>query len=679
MNFNNRKNIIIILISLVCLVYLLRLFQMQILDDQWKLRAQEIAEKRKYITPPRAVMFDRNGKQVVTNKAYYNLMFCEQEMYDFDTVSFANLVGMTLNDVRIRFARIRENEGYDIDPRTGLRTQPRYRKERSYAFIKELSAESIADIAPHLDRFPGVYETVTSMRHYPYIAAGNILGYLAETNTEEIKKDPFYRPGDYIGKSGIEKFYEKELRGRKGVHYVVTSAFNNAIESYAGGKYDTVAMQAPALKLSLDIELQMYGEQLMDNKLGCIVAIEPSSGEILAMVSSPSFDPNLFVGRANIAKNYPLLASDPKKPLFPRPLQAEYPPGSIFKLTQALIGLQEGVINEYSSFPCNRELVKCHDHPTATSVAKAVQMSCNPYFYAVTRRILHQHKDKNIFVDAEIGLSLWAKYLHSFGLGVKLETDIAAIRPGLIPDPNYYNNLFPSKSRPYGRHRWNFSTIRSNSIGQGEVKVTPLQMANLAAIIANRGWYITPHIVKSIGEDGPLSQFTEKHKTMVAPQHYDPVIEGMRMAVSDAGGTARRARVEGVIVCGKTGTAQNPHGNDHSVFIAFAPKDNPQIAIAVFIENAGFGGTWAAPIASLIIEQYLYREVKNKEQEQRIMNASFEHQRKLILQKDTTTQKATEATQKTIQNESKKTQIDKQEVLEIPFLYEPKRKDHPQR
>jgi len=683
MNFNTRKNIIIILISLVCVVYLARLFYMQVLDDQWKLRAQEIAEKRRYITPPRAVMFDRFGKQVVSNKAYYNLMFCEQDMINFDTLAFAHLLGMTKTEVYDRFADIREKEGYDIDPRTGLRTKSRYRRERSYAFLKELSAEFISDIAPHLDKFPGVYEVVTSMRHYPYPAAGNILGYLAETTSEDIKEDVFYRPGDYIGKSGVEKFYEKELRGIKGVHYVVTSAFNNAIESYAGGKYDTVALQAAALELSLDIELQMYGEALMKNKLGSIVAIEPSSGEILAMISSPSFDPNLFVGRANIAKHYPLLATNPKKPLFPRPLQAEYPPGSIFKLTQALIGLQEEVINEHSSFPCNRELVKCHDHPTATSVARAVQMSCNPYFYYVTRRILHQEKNKNSFVDAEIGLALWNKYLHSFGLGVKMESDIAGIRPGLIPDPNYYNNLFPSKSRPYGRHHWNFYTIRSNSIGQGEVKVTPLQMANLATIIANRGWYITPHVVKSIGENGPLAQFTVKHNTMVESKYYEPIIEGMRMAVNEGGGTARRAKMEDIVVCGKTGTAQNPHGNDHSVFIAFAPMEKPKIAIAVFIENAGFGGTWAAPLASLMIEQYIYREVKNKEQEQRIMETSFDHQRKISVKKDTTNNNSinrnTNSPEDSLHRIPIKMPTQIQNNLEIPLINEPKRKDHPQR
>mgnify|MGYP000910981429 CR=1 FL=1 len=621
MNFDNRKYVITIFISIIGIVYILRLFQMQVVDEQWKLRAQEIAEKRRLITPPRAAMFDRNGKKVVSNKAYYNLKFIEKEIVDLDTLEFGKLVGMTVDQVKQRFEEIKVREGYDKNPKTGIRDVPRYRRERPYVFLKELTAEEIAHIAPHLDRFPGFYEEVTSMRDYPFSGGANILGYLAETNQSEIEKDRFYRSGDNIGKAGVEKYYERELRGRKGVHYIVTSALNNVIESYAGGKYDTTAIQADPLTLGMDIDLQVYGEQLMKNKMGCIVAIEPSSGEILAMVSAPSYDPNLFVGKSNIAKNYPILVNDPKKPLFPRPLQAEYPPGSIFKLTQALIGMQEGVIDENASFPCTQSMVGCHSHPTATSVAKGIQMSCNPYFYYVTRKILQQGKSKNAFVDAEIGLTKWADYLHSFGLGEKLDSDIAAIRPGLIPDPNYYNNLFPSKRRPYGRHQWAFSTIRSNSIGQGEVKLTPLQMGNLAAIMANRGWYITPHIVKSIGDNGPLEQFKVKHYTKVDSKYYRPVVEGMRMAVNEAGGTARRAKIEGITVCGKTGTAQNPHGEDHSVFIAFAPMDNPKIAIAVFVENAGFGGTWAAPIASLMMEKFINGEVKDTEKEKRVLEA----------------------------------------------------------
>lgn len=616
MNLDSRKYVIVVFMVLIGVVYAVRLFQMQVVDDKWKVRAQEIAEKRRFITPPRAVMFDRNGKKVVTNKAYYNLMFVEDNIKNLDTVAFGKLVGMTVEEVRNKFKEIKEREGY-YTRKDGKKT-PNYQSIRPYAFLKELTNDEISMIAPHLDKFPGFYEQVTSMRNYPYSGGANILGYLAETNKEEIEADPYYRSGDNIGKAGIEKYYEKELRGRKGVHYIVTSAMNNAIEPYAGGKYDTAAVQSDALTLGMDIDLQVYGEQLMQNKKGCIVAIEPSSGEILAMVSAPSYDPNLFVGKSNISKNYATLLNDPDKPLFPRPLQAEYPPGSIFKLIQALIGMQEGVITKDASFPCTKSMVGCHSHPTATNVSRGVQMSCNPYFYYVTRKIIHQGKKKNHFEDAEVGLANWAKYMHSFGLGQKLDADISGLRPGLIPDPAFYDKW-------YGHHAWAFSTIRSISIGQGEVKLTPLQMANVAVIMANRGWYYTPHIVKSIGGKGPLDQFKVKHQTMVDPVHFPPVIEGMRMAVNEGGGTARRARIEGMIVCGKTGTAQNPHGEDHSVFICFAPMENPKIAVAVFIENAGFGGTWAAPIASLMIEKYLRGTISDTEKEKRILEAILDN------------------------------------------------------
>lgn len=587
---------------------------MQVIDDSWKLRAQEVAEIRKYIVPPRAVMFDRNGKKVVSNKAYYNLKFIERDIKNLDTVEFAKLIGWTVQEIRDRFQEIKDKEGFDTKS-DGTKVS-RYRKSRSYVFLTEITDLEISKIAPRLDEFPGFYEEVTSMRNYPYNSGANILGYVQETKPEELE-DPFYRRGDHIGRTGVERYYEKELRGQKGVHYINRSAMNDAIEPYADGKYDTMAIQAPALTLGIDIELQAYGEKLMQNKKGCIVAIEPSTGEILAMVSSPSYDPNLFVGKSNISKNYMKLLQDPDKPLFPRPLAAEYPPGSIFKLIQSLIGMQEGVITPDASFPCTKSMVGCHNHPQASSVSKGIQMSCNPYFYYVTRKIIHQGKSKNHFEDAEIGLRNWVKYMHSFGLGHKLETDVSGLRPGLIPDPAFYDKW-------YGHHAWAFSTIRSISIGQGEVKLTPLQMANVAVIMANRGWFYTPHIVKSIGDKGPLEQFTKKNQAMVDKQHYPPVVEGMRMAVNEPGGTARLARIKDMVVCGKTGTAQNPHGKDHSVFIAFAPMDNPKIAISVFIENAGFGGTWAAPIASLMIEKYIRGSISDEAKEKRILEAVLE-------------------------------------------------------
>lgn len=618
MNLDGRKYVILVFIILVGVVYLVRLFFMQVMDDSWKLRAQEIAEKRQEITPPRGIVFDRNGKKIVTNRSYYNLMMRQADIKDLDTVEFAKLLGWTPQEVKNRFWQIRKKEGKYYN-KLRKKYEENYREDRWYPFIEELTIDEITRIAPHLEKFPGFQEDLTSMRYYPYAGGANIFGYLSEVSQEELDADPekFYRRGNHIGRAGIERFYEKELRGRKGIKYIVTSANQNAIESYAGGKYDTTAKQSPPLYMGLDIRLQVYGEKLMVNKRGCIVAIEPSSGEILALVSSPSFDPNRLVGKQNIGKYYPKLVTDESKPLYPRPLAAEYPPGSIFKLLQALIGLQEGVITPESGFPCTKSMVGCHNHPSAGNLPDGIKHSCNPYFYYVTRRVIQQGKQRSMFADAEVGLNHWYEYMKRFGLGETFDSDITGLRPGLIPNAAYYDEW-------YGHHAWAFSTIRSISIGQGEIKVTPLQMANIAALIANRGWYYTPHFVRSIGDKGPLPQFRVKHKTMVDAQHYSPIIEGMRRAVYAPGGTAHRAAfAEDIIVCGKTGTAQNPHGEDHSIFIAFAPMDKPKIAIAVFIENAGFGGVWAAPTASLMMEKYLKGKISDKEKEKRILTANL--------------------------------------------------------
>jgi penicillin-binding protein 2 len=547
-------------------------------------------------------------------------MMVEDNIVDLDTVAFAKLIGWNVQEVRDRFEAIVKGEGTYYNRHTG-KTTSNYQSIRAYPFIKELTADEISQIAPHLENYPGFYEEVSSMRYYPNANAANILGYLAEVTQNEIDNDDFYKPGDRIGRAGIERYYELQFRGEKGVKYIVTSALNNTVGSYENGKYDTTAVQAPPIQLGLDIDLQGYGEKLMQGKRGCIVAIEPSSGEILSLVSSPSYDPNLLVGNRLIRENYPKLVNDPDKPLFPRPLASEYMPGSTFKLIQSLIGLQEGVINKDSGFPCNKSIVGCHNHPSAQSVTQAVQMSCNPYFYAVTRRIIQQGKKRSSFEDARIGLQKWSEYMHSFGLGVKLDTDITGLRSGVIPDPEYYD-------RWYGHLGWKFSTIRSISIGQGEVQLTPLQLANIAAIMANRGWYYTPHFVKSIGDNGPLDKYKKKLYTMVDRKHFDPVVEGMRRVVWEPGGTARRARIDGITVCGKTGTVENYKGSvkqkNHSVFIAFAPMDNPVIAISVFVENAGGGGgTWAAPIASLMIEKYINGEVKSTAKETRILEAEL--------------------------------------------------------
>ena len=595
-------------------MYIFRLFYMQVIDDSWSNRAHQISEKRREITPPRAVIFDRNETKIVANKTYFNLMVIEDKMGpDFDTLSFAKLIGWSKKEIHERFAEIVKGEGIYYNRHNDTRIS-NYQRIRPYPFLKELTKEEMARIAPYLDGFPGFFEEETSMRYYPYPNGANILGYLSEVNAREVKEDKFYKPSYNIGRSGLERYYEKELRGLKGVHYVVRSALNNDVKKYEDGIYDTVARQAPPIQLGLDIKLQAYGEKLMQNKKGCIVAIEPKSGEILSMVSAPSFDPNLLVGRKNVSEYYPKLLKNEDKPLYPRPTQAEYPPGSIFKLVQSLVGLQEGVLEANTSFACNKSLVGCHNHPAPNSIERAVQYSCNPYFYYAVKRIIQQGKENSIFKDAAFGLNLWEKYMHSFGFGEKLKSDLTGLRAGIIPNTAFYD-------RWYGKHRWAFSTIRSIAIGQGEVKMTPLHMANLAAIMANRGWYYDPHFAKKIG-DTPMRSF-KKHQTMVDAKHFEPVISGMWRVVNENAGTAGRARIEGVEVCGKTGTVQNPHGKDHSVFIAFAPKENPTIAIAVIVENAGFGGTWAAPIASLMIENYLLKDCKSPEKEKRVLEANL--------------------------------------------------------
>src|SRR5690554_4769936 len=619
MNLENRKLVFIFMFIFVGVAFIVRLFYMQVIDDQWIERSIEVARRKVTIKPPRGVFYDRNGEKIVANKTYYNLMFVEDDIEDFDTAAFANLIGMPKDSISIRFNEIKRSlDRKTRSRRTGNDTIVNdYRSYLPYAFLSELSADEIAKIAVDLPDFKGFYESPISMRNYPFPNGANIFGYLNEINYEELNADrSFYRLGDFIGRSGLEKYYEHTLRGKKGTKVILTSSRGKLVDNFAGGKLDTNAQQGPPLHLGIDIILQAYGEALMKNKLGSIVAIEPATGEILAMVSAPSYDPNLMVGSRNIRTNYQKLYKDTLKPFYPRPLAAEYPPGSIFKVVQALIGLQEGVITENSGFPCTRSMVGCHNHPPATSVSKALQYSCNPYFYYEVKKIIQQGKYSNNFKDAAEGLAIWEKCMHSFGLGVRPETDIFGLRSGVIPNVAFYNHW-------YGEYRWAFSTIRSNSIGQGEVKLTPLQMANIAAIVANEGFYYEPHLVKNIGDNGPLEKFKHKKQTMVEAKYFKAIKEGMLGAVNEPHGTARRARIDDVLVAGKTGTAQNPHGEDHSVFMAFAPYDNPKIAIAVFVENAGFGGTWAAPIASLMMEKYLTGEIKDVLKEQRIIEKRF--------------------------------------------------------
>ena len=602
MNLSNRKFIVGIIFLVIGLIFIIRLFNVQVLDDRYKSESDHNVLREVTQYPARGLIYDRNDELLVYNEAAYDLMILPKQVKELDTLALCNLLEIEKEVFLEKFIKAKK-----------------YSRYKPSTFLKEISSISYAKIQEQLYNYPGFFVDTRTLRKYPRNSAAHILGYIGEVNQSVIEKKPYYRSGDYIGKSGLEYSYEEVLRGIRGVKRVLVDVHNREKGTYKDGAKDTMAITGTILRTTLDIFLQEYGELLMQNKKGSIVAIEPSTGEVLSLVSAPNYDPNMLVGRA-VGKNYPALIKDTLKPLFNRALMAKYPPGSIFKTVQAMVGLQAGVINVNSGFACNKAMVGCHNHPNAGSVAASVKMSCNPYYYNVFKRLIQQNKATSIYKDSEIGLGIWATQIKKFGFGTRLETDLPSIKRGVVPGVGFYN-------RWYGEGRWAYSTIRSLGIGQGEVEVIPLQMANLSAIIANRGYYYTPHFIKELdGVDTIPQKFRKKHSIDIDKEHINTVISGMYGVVYEPGGTARRARIhESIVVCGKTGTAQNPHGQDHSVFIAFAPKENPKIAIAVYVENAGGGGSWAAPIASLMIEQYLTDSisVKNLKKQKRILDANF--------------------------------------------------------
>jgi penicillin-binding protein 2 len=602
MNLSNRKFIVGIIFLVIGIIFIIRLFNVQVLDDKYKSESDHNVLREVTQYPARGLIYDRNGELLVYNEAAYDLMILPKQVKELDTLTLCALLEIEKETFLEKFIKAKK-----------------YSRYKPSTFLKEISSISYANIQEQLYKYPGFFVQTRTLRRYPRNSAAHILGYIGEVNQSVIEKKPYYRSGDYIGKSGLEYSYEEVLRGIRGVKRVLVDVHNREKGSYKDGAKDTMAVTGTILRTTLDIVLQEYGELLMQNKKGSIVAIEPSTGEVLALVSAPNYDPNMLVGRA-VGKNYPTLSRDTLNPLFNRALMAKYPPGSIFKTVQAMVGLQAGVINVNSGFACNKSMVGCHNHPNAGSVAASVKMSCNPYYYHVFKRLIQQKKATSIYKDSEIGLGIWATQIKKFGFGTRLETDLPSIKRGVVPGVDFYN-------RWYGEGRWAYSTIRSLGIGQGEVEVIPLQMANLSAIIANRGYYYTPHFIKGLeGVDTIPQKFRKKHSIDIDKEYINTVIGGMYGVVYESGGTARRARIhKSIVVCGKTGTAQNPHGQDHSVFIAFAPKDNPKIAIAVYVENAGGGGSWAAPIASLMIEQYLTDSisVKNLKKEKRILDANF--------------------------------------------------------
>jgi penicillin-binding protein 2 len=598
-NLSNRKFTIGLIFLVIGFIFLIRLFNVQVLNDKYKTDSDHNVLREIVQYPARGLIYDRNGLLLVYNEAAYDLMVIPKQVEEMDTVAFCELLGVSKENFIQKYTKARN-----------------YSRYKPSVFEKEISSEEYAKIQEKLYDYPGFFVQTRTLRKYPRKSAAHILGYIGEVNQSDVEKNKYYKSGDYIGKSGIELSYEELLRGKRGVKRILVDVHNREKGSFNGGLSDTMAVTGQTIYTTIDAELQEYGELLMGNKKGSIVAIEPETGEILALVSAPAYDPNKLVGR-DVKKNYPVLLNDEVKPLFNRALMASYPPGSIFKTVQALIGMQEGVITENSGFPCIKSNVGCHNHPTASDVSSSIKMSCNPYYYSVFKRILMQGKSKSIFKDSEIGLANWSLKVKKFGLGQRLQTDLPAIKSGYVPDVEFYNKW-------YGEGRWAFSTIYSLSIGQGEMGIIPLQMANLAAIISNRGYYYTPHLIKEVKDQDTIpSIFRIKNDVGIDAKYFNPILDGMQRVVEEAGGTARRAKIDSVEVCGKTGTAQNPHGEDHSIFMAFAPKNNPKIAIAVFIENAGFGGTWAAPIASLMMEKYLHDTIADPIKEKRILEANL--------------------------------------------------------
>lgn len=608
--YKERSTVIQVVVVAFAFFFLLRLFYLQIVSGENDKMARANAINDIDIFPTRGLVYDRNEKLIVHNEAIYDIMITPRDLKKVDTLKFCEVMGITQDDFLLRVQRMKAAPGYS----------PR----RPMPFMKQISHKDIVKFVEAQNFFPAFFYQARSIRHYPDACAANILGDVGEVDQKQIDgSEGYYRPGDYVGKNGIEKIYEKQLGGIRGKREVLVDKFGKEIGAFEGGKNDVQAKAGNNIITSIDIELQKYGEALMKNKKGSIVAIEPSTGEILALVSSPSFDPNILVGAIR-GENFKKLNNDSLKPLYPRPTMAFYPPGSTFKPLVGLIALQEGVQGVEYTVPCNGmyyfaglSLHCSHHHPSATNIMYALQQSCNPYFWQTFRNTI---ESRNYNKTSEI-YGKWVKYCNSFGLGVKTGIDLPSESSGNIPSVKYFNKI-------YGVDSWHSSTIISLGIGQGEITLTPLQMANLFATIANHGYYFTPHLVKQIldVETGKnVMPSPEKHVTLIDRMHFGPVVEGLFQVVE--AGTARSARVEGITMCGKTGTAQNPHGDDHSMFAGFAPKDNPKIAIAVVVENGGFGATYAAPIASLMVEKYLNDSIATKRLpiEKRMLEADLLH------------------------------------------------------
>lgn len=599
--YQGRRWVIILIIIFIGAIFIVRLFYIQVLDDKWIVRAENITYSEKVIKPSRGLIYDRNGKLLVTASQVYDIWVTPREIRKVDTAELCEVLALTREEFDEKLLKARDYASY-----------------KASLFLEGVSNEDYGRMVTRLNHYSGFETKINTQRGYPHDVGAHVLGYIRKISGKQFEKgqseegENYYIMDDYIGITGLEKVYEKELRGERGsLGYLKDRLGNQKTELKT-----KLAKEGKDLYSTIDLDLQIFGEQLMQNKKGCIVAIEPSTGEILTMVSAPSYSPKGMVGR-NFSKNWSAMnRNDSLKPLINRGVyNSHYRPGSIFKLVQALVAMQDGIIDVNTGFTCNKSFIGCHNHEHPSSVRIAIKHSCNPYFYQVYKKLIMRGESNSVFTDSRIGLTKWRESVKSFGLGVKLETDLPGVKTGQIPDTTFYDNV-------YGRRRWAFSTIYSNSIGEGEIGVSPLQMANLAAILANKGYYYTPHLVKKIGVDGDKKDiFKEKHYTVVDSSYFTPVREAMEEVVLS--GTARRAQIDSISVCGKTGTVENKTFNDHSVFIAFAPKENPKIAIAVYVEYGTWGGTWAAPIASVMIEKYLNEQLskRGEKKAQRILDA----------------------------------------------------------
>jgi penicillin-binding protein 2 len=581
--YAGRKYVIGGMIVLAGIIFLVRLFFIQVVESSYKSTAERNARHIEIQYPARGLIFDRNGEILVYNEAAYDLMVTPRQLQSFDTADFCRILEIPRDEVVER-----------------IRTASKYSMFKPSIFMRQISSVTYAVLQEKLYKFPGFFVQPRTLRKYPRDMAAHALGFVGEVSEEDIEMNDYYQMGDYIGVSGIELAYEEALRGVKGQKVYLVDVHNRVKGSFQGGRVDRKAEVGKNLVSTLDGDLQEYGEKLMGKFRGSIVALEPSTGEVLALVTSPAYAPSLLVGRVR-TENFLKLSEDTLKPWFNRALMAFYAPGSTFKTVNGSIALQEGVITTASEYYCDLGFhmggysVACHMHPSPLEFRGAVQYSCNAYFNFVYRAILTDPR----FGSTAEAYQNWRRHVLSFGFGDYLHSDFVHELPGFIPDAQFYDDI-------YGEGHWNFLTVRSLSIGQGELGITPFQMANLAAILANRGYYYTPHIVKEIeGQERIDERFLERHYTTVDSIHFAAVVDGMEGAVNRSGGTAWRARIADITVCGKTGTAENPHGEDHSIFIAFAPKDHPRIAISVYVENGGFGNIWASPIAGLMAEKYL--------------------------------------------------------------------------